>query len=261
MNTIDIRGVTIGAGQPKIAISLTGSSKNTVLAQADTLREWPVDIIEWRMDCFEAVEDPAAVCDCLATLRPLVGRTILLATFRSAQEGGNHALSTEDYIALNEAVLASGAADLLDVELFAPGKAAPRLIDAAHSVNCPVILSSHDFQKTPPVQEMVSRLCRMQEMGGDILKLAVMPQSHKDVLALLQATEEMERCYAHQPLITMSMGELGRCTRLCGGFFGSCVTFGAATQSSAPGQIPAKKLRQILDLTFEHNGDMPFDFA
>lgn len=255
MNTIHIHGVTIGAGQPKIAVSLTGGSKAAVLTQARALREWPVDIIEWRMDCFDAVEDTAAVRDCLTALRPLVEHRILLATFRSAQEGGKRALSSERYIALNEAVLAAGAADLLDVELFAPDKAAPRLIDAAHSVNRPVILSSHDFQKTPPVQEMVGRLCRMQELGGDILKLAVMPQCRKDVLALLQATEEMESRYARRPLVTMSMGELGRCTRLCGGFFGSCITFGAAEESSAPGQVPARKLHQILHLMF--SGDAP----
>ncbi len=75
-----------------------------------------------------------------------------------------------------------------------------------------------------------------------------MPQSRQDVFTLMQATEEMYTTYAHQPLITMSMGQLGMITRACNDFFGSAVTFGAADQPSALGQIPVRKLRLLLDL-------------
>ena len=68
------------------------------------------------------------------------------------------------------------------------------------------------------------------------------------VLLLLQATEEMLSQHARKPLITMSMGDLGMVTRICGGFFGSAVTFGSAAQASAPGQLPSEHLRTLLSL-------------
>ena len=82
----------------------------------------------------------------------------------------------------------------------------------------------------------------------DIPKIAVMPQNKADVLTLLAATEEMYRCYADRPLITMSMSATGVITRLCGEVFGSAMTFGAVGQVSAPGQIPVEKLNSALEI-------------
>ena len=88
----------------------------------------------------------------------------------------------------------------------------------------------------------------MQDMGADIPKIAVMPQSKKDVLTLLSATEEMTRCHATSPIITMSMADTGVLSRLCGEVFGSSMTFGAAKKASAPGQMGVEDLSTVLDL-------------
>ncbi len=50
------------------------------------------------------------------------------------------------------------------------------------------------------------------------------------------------------PLITMSMSEIGRLSRAAGSFTGSCITFGAGARASAPGQLGAAELRQVLDI-------------
>ncbi len=68
----------------------------------------------------------------------------------------------------------------------------------------------------------------MQELGADLPKIAVMPQNEKDVLVLLEATNEMFKIYADRPIITMSMSGMGVISRLCGEIFGSALTFGAA---------------------------------
>lgn len=88
----------------------------------------------------------------------------------------------------------------------------------------------------------------MQDLGADIPKIAVMPQSKKDVLTLLAATEEMSTQYADRPIITMSMSGTGVISRLCGEVFGSAATFGMVGQGSAPGQIPADQLEQVLEI-------------
>ena len=89
-------------------------------------------------------------------------------------------------------------------------------------------MSNHDFFKTPYKEEIISRLCAMQEKGADIPKIAVMPQSKKDVLTLLSATNEMAEEYATPPFFTMSMAATGVISRLAGEVFGSCLKFGSA---------------------------------
>ena len=85
----------------------------------------------------------------------------------------------------------------------------------------------------------------MKALGADLPKYAVMPRTPGDVLALLAATWEASSEIG--PVITMSMGELGKITRAEGGVFGSCLTFGAGLNASAPGQIDAENLRAILE--------------
>ena len=108
------------------------------------------------------------------------------------------------------------------------------------------MVSNHDFGKTPSQSDIVYRLRRMQDMGADIPKIAVMPQSRRDVITLLAATEEMASDYADRPIITMSMSGLGSISRFSCEVFGSCMTFGSGSMASAPGQIEAEELYGVL---------------
>ena len=131
-----------------------------------------------------------------------------------------------------------------------PG-AEPAFVREIHAKGCKVIGSSHDFEKTPETEEMVCRLVRMQELGMDITKLAVMPQTRGDVVRLLDATVRMRERFADRPFVTMAMGKLGVVTRCIVGFSGSAFTFAAAASASAPGQISADRMAAVLDLTDE----------
>ena len=134
MNTVNVRGLEIGTGRPKIAVPLTGAAREDLIAQANALPGLGADLAEWRMDCFAQVENGAAVAACLRDLRRSLGEMPLLATFRTDREGGAHPLSAQSYAALNETVLSSGQADLIDVELFSDGDCVPHLIAAAHKM-------------------------------------------------------------------------------------------------------------------------------
>lgn len=97
------------------------------------------------------------------------------------------------------------------------------------------------------LKEIISRLCAMQEKGADIPKIAVMPQSKKDVLTLLSATNEMVEEHADRPIITMSMAATGVISRLAGEVFGFLFNFGAAKKASAPGQMGVNDLKTVLE--------------
>jgi 3-dehydroquinate dehydratase-1 len=140
----------------------------------------------------------------------------------------------------------------VDVELACGMERTARLVKKAREQGILTVVSKHDFRKTPPVLQMVASLTAMKALGADLPKLAVMPQSPLDVLALMEASVKARERLG--PVITMSMGELGAVSRLAGELTGSCLTFGAGASASAPGQLPAAKLWEALALLHQEKG-------
>lgn len=246
--TVTVRGLTIGEGAPKICVPMVGETITELIEEASLLKTVDLDVVEWRVDFFEHVEDLDKVIEALSAIRSILDNTPLVFTFRSAKEGGEKEVSTAYYFELNKVIAESGQIDIVDVELFNDDEEIRSLISAAHSHNVYVIISNHDFDKTPEKEEIVSRLRKAQELGGDLPKIAVMPNSTADVLTLLDATNTMNEQYADRPIITMSMAGMGVISRLAGEVFGSALTFGAAKKASAPGQVPVTELRNILSV-------------
>ncbi|QIQ20812.1 type I 3-dehydroquinate dehydratase [Zophobihabitans entericus] len=248
MKTITIKNVTIGSGAPKIIVPIVGKTETDLLEEAVFLKTIDFDVLEWRVDHFVDVENIDKVKVMAKKLRDTLPTTPILFTFRTAKEGGVKAVSTEYYVELNKSLAATGLVDMIDVEAFTGDVYVKDVITTAHAHKVLVVASNHDFDKTPEKDDIVGRLRKMQELGADIPKIAVMPKSTADVLTLLTATSEMAEKYADRPLITMSMAGKGAISRVSGELFGSSMTFGAAKNASAPGQLDVKELRQILNI-------------
>ena len=248
MNTVKIRDIEIGAGAPKIIVPIVGITKEDIIEEAKTFDSIPVDVVEWRVDWYEDIFDFTKTEATMQALREVLGEMPILFTFRTSKEGGEKAIETEAYVELNQNAAKTGLVDLVDVEAFTGDDVVKAVVETAHANGVKVIASNHDFHKTPAKEEIVSRLRKMQDLGADIPKIAVMPQNKKDVLTLLAATEEMTTNYADRPIITMSMAGTGVISRLCGEVFGSSMTFGAAKKASAPGQMGVNDLSTVLDL-------------
>ncbi len=254
MQTVVVRNLTIGAGIPKICVPIVGADKEEILTAAQNIQDSRADFTEWRADWFAQVQDLQKVKQILAELRGILGQIPLLCTFRTKQEGGEKQVGLQAYTAFYESVVQTGLADLIDVELSAGDTAVRQLVAAAHANGVKVIASSHDFHHTPPKEEIIQKLCKMQELGADLIKAAVMPQNREDVLTLLSATEQMCRESARCPVITMAMGAAGVISRICGETSGSAVTFAAIGKTSAPGQMQAEELAQILSVLHHYMG-------
>lgn len=247
-NVVEVRGVKIGEGIPKIIVPIVGTTKEEILAAATSFESVRLDIVEWRVDWYQDIFDFAKVEDTMKALRAALGNTPILFTFRTSKEGGEKAISPEDYAELNIRAAQTGLIDMVDVEAFTGDEIVKKIIDGAHAAGVRVVASNHDFGKTPDKDDIVGRLRKMQDLGADIPKIAVMPRSKRDVLVLLSATEEMATDYADRPIITMSMAGTGLVSRLCGEAFGSSCTFGAVGKASAPGQMNAADLDTVLNL-------------
>jgi 3-dehydroquinate dehydratase-1 len=248
MKTVKVRNTVIGEGMPKICVPIVGITKEAILEEARAITKLPADVVEWRIDWFENVFEFDKLEDVLKDLREVLGDMPILMTFRTSKEGGEKAIEDEVYADINIKAAQTGLVDMVDVEVFTGDEIVKKIIDGAHAAGVKVVASNHDFGKTPDKDDIVGRLRKMQELDADIPKIAVMPNSKKDVLTLLAATEEMATEYADRPIITMSMAGTGVISRLAGEVFGSALTFGAAAKASAPGQMGVTDLKQILTL-------------
>ncbi|MDY3766753.1 MAG: type I 3-dehydroquinate dehydratase [Lachnospiraceae bacterium] len=251
-----VRNIELGEGRPKICVPLTGKTQKELIEQLDKMDGKPFDLVEWRVDFFEGVFDENAVVPMIHEIRKSLKDTPLLFTFRTKWEGGQREISPEAYERLNALAAQTGEVDLIDVELFRLPQMGAQMQEVLKKYNVKMAGSNHDFEKTPPAQEITRRLTMMMENGADIPKIAVMPRSSRDVLNLLEATLTFHERYPEVPVITMAMGGLGVISRMSGEIFGSAVTFGSVAAASAPGQIPTEKLDDILQtlhLNLEHS--------
>lgn len=245
---VKIKNLKIGQGKPKIIVPIVGRTEDEILESVNEIDLSKIDMIEWRVDFYDAVFEFDQLLKTMRKLRNALPETPILFTFRTKGEGGERDATDEVYANLNLTAAKSGLVDLIDVEIMTGDEIVNGLIDQIHQSGLKVIASNHDFHKTPSRDEMISRLQKMQTMGADLLKIAVMPNNKLDVLEVLYATCLMETQFANKPVITMAMGQLGTITRLSGEVFGSSMTFGSSGKSSAPGQIPINDLHGVLEL-------------
>lgn len=246
IEAIKVKDVVIGEGMPKICVPIVACDEQSILAEAEKAEKSMADMVEWRADFWEFSRNFQEVEQLLTKMQGILKTKPLLFTLRTRAEGGEFAGNLEEYEKL--VFTAAKTADLVDIEVFMEGLCARELIAECQKNSCKVVASNHEFHKTPKQEEIVMRLRHMQEIGADILKIAVMPESKRDVLVLLSATEEMVSEYAVKPVVTMSMAGLGAISRVSGEIFGSAVTFGSMETASAPGQLRLADLRNVLEI-------------
>ncbi|MBQ9904770.1 MAG: type I 3-dehydroquinate dehydratase [Synergistaceae bacterium] len=255
MKTINVRNVELGAGVPKTIVPIVAKTKADILSKAEEITKLPADLVEWRADFYVDLVNTPVLLETLKALRGVLKDTPILFTIRTKPEGGEIAPSFDDYSAANLAVAKSGDADLVDVEMFwgntdwnaKASDNSAKLVDEIHKAGCLVVGSRHNFSATPSSSEIVSTLKNQKAAGADLPKAAVMPKSKDDVLAVIAASVEFAKV-TDRPFLTISMGPLGMMSRVACELSGSCMTFGAAGQTSAPGQIQVGELKNMLEL-------------
>ena len=235
---IALQGTPAGGRFPAVCAPLVGRTPAKLLSEVAVVAAKQPDILEWRVDFFEGIGDTRQVVEVAARIRQAASGIPLLFTRRSSREGGEAiALSEEQVIGLYRAVCGSGHADMIDYEMGNEPAQVREVREMARAHSVKLILSFHDFQRTPSLEAIGQRFDEAQRLGADIAKVAVMPHDMEDVLTLLTATLHASK-RLDIPVVSMSMGGLGSVTRLCGWAFGSAMTFAVGENSSAPGQMP-----------------------
>ena len=244
--SVSVRNMTLKAGDPKICVSITGRTRDDILDSCREIVRARADIVEWRVDFFKEYTNDFLLKDTLAELRRILGDIPLIFTIRTVEEGGLAEIRLLDYIRTYRECARSGLADIFDIE-YKIMLQLPREVVADISKNARVIVSKHNFNSTPDLETLIDDIIRLQVSGGDIAKLAVMPEDEEDAARLIKASKEIIAHYTTTPIITISMGALGIDSRAKCVETGSCITFGCVGRPSAPGQLPIQQLRDAVN--------------
>lgn len=226
-----------------IATALTDGAPSGQARQARLAQQQGAGAAELRADL---LADPAQVRAALTAVRAASSLPLLL-TYRSTTEGGKgagHGQGYEDYLAsllqLRPAVAA------VDIEMACPASKA--LVAEAKAGGYDVVGSCHDFTATPSAAQITQKLAQITAAGADITKVAYMPRTAQDVAALRHAAHDFAGAYPYQPLIAISMGQLGAPSRTD---LVNCLTFATIADgaASAPGQATIAHVRAWLENT------------
>jgi 3-dehydroquinate dehydratase/shikimate dehydrogenase len=221
-----------------ICIPIVGPSMSKAQEQIESALVI-ADILELRLDLIVS-PDLSALLAC-STLPVIV-------TNRSKHDGGQYKGLDEDRLQSLRDALKAGA-DYVDIEVSTPREYLQPFLEESEPAK--IILSYHDFSHTPedlnPVYET------MCEMPGEIVKIVTYARDLSDNLKMFELLKRAKS--EKQKLIGLCMGDLGETSRILSPLFGGYLTFGSLEtgQESAPGQIPAKILKDIYRINAERS--------
>jgi 3-dehydroquinate dehydratase-1 len=208
----------------------------------ETVKKTDSDMIEVRADGLSECT-PENVHKLLQAIKKITDSKVIL-TVRKKDEGGSFDGSEEER---KRTILGSlHLADIIDIELKSDFM--DEVVAIARSNKIEVIISYHDFEKTPSTKEMKDIIYAEKKAGSDYAKVAFKANSQQDVLGLLHVTEEMSK---KTGVIAISMGDMGKISRIVAPFFGSAITYASAGDKTAPGQLSIDETKKVLDL-LEH---------
>jgi 3-dehydroquinate dehydratase I len=199
---------------------------------AAKLKPGDVDVLEFRID---------ALADRLDAAERAMqnARFPALLTVRHPEEGGINNLDAKKRKELYRRFLPHAA--LIDVELRSlPGFS--DIVAEARAAGCAIVVSNHDFKKTPLLKALIEREKRACAEGADVFKVACVASSAHELAKLLEFTARP----AKWPRSVMGMGRFGRASRLALAEAGSVLNYGYLHEANAPGQWEARELRKLI---------------
>ncbi|MEO9294707.1 MAG: type I 3-dehydroquinate dehydratase [Nitrososphaera sp.] len=216
----------------RICVSIATDNAGDIPLQASRAFELGADYVEVRLDFIP----PQQVISAAQAMAGDKDRAVF--TLRSKEQGGRFSGSEEERARLLRK-LAEMRPMLLDVELSTL-QANDNLADYLELASIPVLASWHDFEKTPPSEELAKIMTEMR-IYSNYVKVVTTAKSLDDSLRLL---ELYDGAFGLYPII-FAMGEAGIITRIMSGLYGAPYTYAALEKAVAPGQLTLAQMRAI----------------
>lgn len=131
----------------------------------------------------------------------------------------------------------------VDIDINVPEIYRDKIADLAHSMNRKVILSYHNYEKTPSHKDLIRVIDKMRTCGADIVKIACIANSNEDCSKILGLYENQTK------LVAFCMGEIGKITRLSAPMLGAPFTYASIKgKEVAPGQMNYSEVESFLKM-------------
>jgi 3-dehydroquinate dehydratase type I len=165
-----------------------------------------------------------------------------IVTNRRKEEGGNYKGEERKRLSVLQEAIDLGA-DYIDVELATERSSLQGLIRNKRGTQ--VILSFHDFRRTPSGKELQRLFGQMIRLGADVIKIVPFARSWEDNLTILSLIPFAKA--RRQEIVAFCMGEKGKISRIYSPFLGAAWTYASLDQgrASAPGQLTVRELTDI----------------
>ena len=218
--------------KPKICIPVVETSLDKALRTIQQANQ-VADLIELRIDYLRKPEITTLVN---GRQKPFI------ITNRREEEGGKYRGDERKRLeVLKEAI--DLAVEYVDVEMRSEESLLHNLL--ANKKETQIILSFHDFQKTPSIKELKKLFDRMTRLGADIAKIVTFARTWEDNLNVLLLT-----AYAikrKQEIVAFCMGEKGKMSRLFSPIMGAAWAYASLTRgkASASGQLTVREMKEI----------------
>lgn len=173
---VTVRNKVLGGPTPYICLPLVAKDRSALLQQTAELVRLNPDWIEWRIDGYDQVTDIGACLAALQALKAAMESIPLIFTCRIHQEGGFIKISQETRLELITTAVASGGVEIVDVETCNEPAFIDKVKKTTQTGNAKLIPSYHNFNETPDETFIYDKLVMAQDLGADIVKLAVMPK-------------------------------------------------------------------------------------
>ena len=214
--------------QTKIAIPILKEDKSSILNEAEKSIIRGADLLEIRVDGMKN-PTPELVKEIIEEINfPTI------VTNRVESEGGFFKGTEEERIEILKE--AAKKADYVDVEL----QTKEEYIKQITSKKAKSIISYHNFNKTPDLDEMLKIINKEKELGN-IAKVALMPNNLEDTITVLTILSHCDNT------IAISMGDIGSYTRVIASKFNAPITFAVTSDTTAPGQIDIETMKLLLN--------------
>ena len=157
-------------------------------------------------------------------------------TCRHVKEGGKFSGSTKQQIEILKVAFKAGYT-YVDVACDNP-----LLSELSSKDEKKLLISYHNFQKTPVSIELLAVLERMREFSPAIMKISSMINSPKDLFTLFELLKQKRD---KEKLIVVGMGDAGKLTRIVFPMMGSYLIYVTESKKFVQGIMTRKELETI----------------
>ena len=219
----------------KVCVSISSADTAELLGRAQRAERLFADLIEIRLDKLRSKHGLSKV------VRSLQGP--IIATNRPVSERGSFDRSEAERLKILSDAIDDGF-HYVDLEMTTE-KLGGAITDFREK-GAKIILSHHDYLRTPELAKLQSTLAQLQKYKPDLCKIvttAQLPEDNLRILSLLNKNRQKT------PMLSFAMGPIGVWSRIMAPFYGAAFTYASLDRGleTAPGQPCITDLRRIYD--------------